>query len=257
MREFLCAAFFVLRSGGVGKPRSPRGCPAGSRPRPTRAHICRKISLRRRGGVGKPRSPRGCPAGSRPRPTRAHICRKISLRRRGGVKTPPYGKREHGSSDRRSQQDKIARAACRPPLRPDGNSQFSFFVRNLRKVVGRGLDPAAGTLRQTPRPPHTAQFSYRRRGGVYAARERWGGPERCGQRKFARRGQDPALLHTIRAPHGRPAGRPYSRTGIGNFYFGFAIPARMHKPPVRGGFLFRSGFPHFSTGGFSAVYLCF
>ena len=69
----------------------------------------------------------------------------------GGVKTPPYGKREHGSSDRRSQQDKIARAACRPPLRPNGNSQFSIFVRNLRKVVGRGLDPAAGTSRQARR----------------------------------------------------------------------------------------------------------
>ena len=75
----------------------------------------------------------------------------VSPRLSGGVKTPPYGKREHGSSDRRSQQDKIARAACRPPLRPNGNSQFSIFVRNLRKVVGRGLDPAAGTSRQTRR----------------------------------------------------------------------------------------------------------
>ena len=65
----------------------------------------------------------------------------VSPRLSGGVKTPPYGKREHGSSDRRSQQDKIARAACRPPLRPNGNSQFSIFVRNLRKVVGRGRTP--------------------------------------------------------------------------------------------------------------------
>ncbi len=178
----------------------------------------------------------------------------VSLRLSGGVKTPPYGKREHGSSDRRSQQDKIARAACRPPLRPNGNSQFSIFVRNLRKVVGRGLDPAAGTSRQARRFQQTARFSYRCRGGVYAARERCGCPERTGPRKFARRGTTPPYRVT---GNGRPAGRPYSRTGIGNFYFGFATPARMHKPPVRGGFLFRSGFPRFSTGGFSAVYLCF
>ena len=31
----------------------------------------------------------------------------------------------------------------------------------------------------------------------------------------------------------------------------------MHKPPVRGGFLFRSGFPHFSTGDFSSWYPVF
>ena len=223
----------------------------------------------------------------------------------GGVKTPPYGKREHGSSDRRSQQDKIARAACRPPLRPNGNSQFSIFVRNLRKVVGRGLDPAAGTSRQARRfhnkppgfpidvgaactPPgnvvvardlpgsekhptagydpalqsnrkraavpqncipsanptgglqaapticrdvhgknvlfsaicragsypaagtsrqarrfqQTAWFSYRCRGGVYAARERCGCPERSGPRKFARRGTTPPYRVT---GNGRPS----------------------------------------------------
>src|SRR5699024_5367745 len=38
----------------------------------------------------------------------------------GGVKTPPYRVRERGRSTARSRQDKIARAACRPPLRPNG-----------------------------------------------------------------------------------------------------------------------------------------
>ena len=114
----------------------------------------------------------------------------------GGVKTPPYGKREHGGSDRRSQQDKIARAACRPPLRPNGNSQFSIFVLNLRKVVGRGLDPAAGMSRQAQRFQQNVRFSCRRRGGVYAARERCGNPQHCGPREFARRGQNPALRDT-------------------------------------------------------------
>ena len=57
----------------------------------------------------------------------------VSPRLSGGVKTPPYGKREHGSSDRRSQQDKIARAACRPPLQPNGNWEFLFWIRNSRK----------------------------------------------------------------------------------------------------------------------------
>ena len=51
----------------------------------------------------------------------------------GGVKTPPYGTREQGGSDRRSQQDKIARAACRPPLQPNGNWEFLFWIRNSRK----------------------------------------------------------------------------------------------------------------------------
>ena len=52
----------------------------------------------------------------------------VSPRLSGGVKTPPYGKREHGSSDRRSQQDKIARAACRPPLRLAGMYTAKYAV---------------------------------------------------------------------------------------------------------------------------------
>ena len=114
--------------------------------------------------------------------------------------TPPYGKREHGSSDRRSQQDKIARAACRPPLRSAGTCTAKTCC--FRQFVGRGLDPAAGTSRQARRSPHTARFSYRCRGGVYAAREHCGCPERSGPRKFAQRGTTPPYGVT---GNGRPS----------------------------------------------------
>ena len=121
-------------------------------------------------------------------------------------------------------------AACTPP----GNV-----------VVARDLPGSENTPRRGTTPPYSSHtFAAKFPCGVAAG---WGSR---GLPAAVRRGQDPALLHTIREPHGRPAGRPYSRTGIGNFYFGFAIPARMHKPPVRGGFLFRSGFPRFSTGDF-------
>ena len=120
----------------VGRGLDPAAGTLRQTPRPP--HTAR-FSCRRRGGVYAARGCGGCPERCGPR----------KFARRGT--TPPYGTREHGSSDRRSQQDKIARAACRPPLRPNGNSQFSIFVRNLRKVVGRGLDPAAGTSRQTRR----------------------------------------------------------------------------------------------------------
>ena len=48
----------------------------------------------------------------------------------GGVKPPPYRMRKRGCNTGRSRQDKIARAAYMPPLRPDGNKQFIFLVRN-------------------------------------------------------------------------------------------------------------------------------
>ena len=53
---------------------------------------------------------------------------------------------------------------------------------------------------------------------MYAARERCGCPERSGPRKFARRGQDPALPGTFRAaktPHGGVKTPPYRVTGNG------------------------------------------
>ena len=56
---------------------------------------------------------------------------------RGGVETPPDRARERGRSTARSRQDKIARAAYRPPLRPDGNLRFAIFVRKFRRFVGR------------------------------------------------------------------------------------------------------------------------
>ena len=61
----------------------------------------------------------------------------------GGVKTPPYRARERGYSTGRSRQDKIARAAYRPPLRPNGQG-----ICGSRQTARRGRDPAlqgAGT----------------------------------------------------------------------------------------------------------------
>ena len=147
--------------------------------RPERFPHTARFSCRRRGGVYAARERCGGPEHCGPR----------KFARRGT--TPPYGMREHGGNAVPSAFRQTSRAACRPPLRPNGNPQFSIFVLNLRKVVGRGLDPAAGTLRQAPRFQQDARFSCRRRGGVYAARERCGGPEHCGPRKFARRGTTP------------------------------------------------------------------
>ena len=112
-----------------GTYRATQICTAGSRPRPTppRTHL-----------------PQNFPAASR-RGGEAAVSPRLS----GGVKTPPYGKREHGSSDRRSQQDKIARAACRPPLQLAGTCTAKTCC--FRQLVGRGLDPAAGTSRQARR----------------------------------------------------------------------------------------------------------
>ncbi len=208
--------------------------------RPERPPHTARFSCRRRGGVYAARERCGGPERCGPR----------KFARRGT--TPPYGKREHGGNAGSSAFRQTSRAACRPPLRPNGNSQFSFFVRNLRKVVGRGLDPAAGTLRQTPRSPHTARFSCRRRGGVYAARERCGNPEHCGPRKFARRGTTRPTENGNTAatpdrprfgkPPGRPAGRPYGRTEIRNFRFLFAIYGSRGVPT---GAAFSTGRPIF------------
>src|SRR5699024_4469633 len=150
------------------------------------------------------------------------------------VKTPPYGKREHGSSDRRSQQDKIARAACRPPLRPNGNSKFSIFVRNLRKVVGRGRTPPQGctdrrgVVNRTPDFPVHVGAARTPAGNVAAARTIAGnanlhGGVRPRPTGWQGTGDHPAKLHYIRKPPGRPAGRPYGRTEIRNFRFLFSI----------------------------------
>ena len=83
----------------------------------------------------------------------------------------------------RSRQGKLVRAAYTPPLRSAGDWQFILFVRGLRKVVGRGLDPAAGMFRQVRHSRETAGFSYVRRGGPWAARERSASPERSRQGK--------------------------------------------------------------------------
>src|SRR5699024_11315429 len=112
----------------VRSPTPPQGCPDWRR-----ASNC------------PPGFPGGVGAACTPPVTARRTCDLAGhANLHGGVKTPPYGKREHGGNDRRSQQDKIARAACRPALRPNGNSQFSIFVLNLRKVVGRGRTPPQG-----------------------------------------------------------------------------------------------------------------
>ena len=64
----------------------------------------------------------------------AHICRKISPRLSGGVKTPPYrvtGNRR--PSRKTAYHPRTPRAACRPPLQPNGNWEFLFWIRNSRK----------------------------------------------------------------------------------------------------------------------------
>ena len=150
----------------------------------------------------------------------------------GGGKPPPYRARERGCATARSRQDKN----CTGGLTGIG---ICDFVRNFRKAVGRGLDPAAAQLAGVVLV-FAAQGPVACRGGVYAAREmarprrragfQNGSPdERFRQAGNLRAAQNRAAGSRPRptgrgngntAPrvrgkiklHGRPAGRPYDRT---------------------------------------------
>ena len=71
----------------------------------------------------------------------------------GKAKPRPTGNGNAAASSDRSRQGMAARAACRPPLRP--NETHTIKICSLRRFVGRGLDPAAGTIRQTRHSPQT------------------------------------------------------------------------------------------------------
>ena len=221
-------------------------CRRGMWRRPERFQQDAQFSYRRRGGL---QAARGCGGG----PER---CRPRKFARRGT--TPPYRVAGNGRPSRKTAlHPQTSRAACRPPLQPNGNSQFSIFVLNLRKVVGRGLDPAAGMSRQAQRFQQDARFSRRRRGGVYAARERCGGPEHCGPRKFARRDQDPALRktgtrrqrRTVRVSANRPGGLQAAPTterkfAIFDFCSQFTEGRRAGSYPAAGTLRQTPRFPH-------------
>ena len=91
--------------------------------------------------VGAARGPPGTfrqPGTCRARQTVTRRGQDPALQRGGNAAANPV----------RLRQGKLARAAYTPPLRSAGDRQFILFVRGLRKVVGRGLDPAAGTFRK-------------------------------------------------------------------------------------------------------------
>ena len=90
----------------------------------------------------------------------------------GGGKPPPYRARERRYSTGRSRQDKIARAACRPPLRSVGNQTVCGGSSACRDVPAAGSKPrptgsgnvvAAAGVRGKAKPhdgvrPHRAVF---------------------------------------------------------------------------------------------------
>ena len=152
---------FVARQGGSG----------GIHAAPT---IRRKLAMYNfRGFVGRGLDP----AAGTPRPTRFFLfarkspldvgaactppgdvpsARKFAGRPKphGGVKPPPYRVRVRGCSTARSRQDKIARAACRPPLRPNGKQ-----ICRARVLTAPGNVPAG---RNTPgTPPQSFPFCAR------------------------------------------------------------------------------------------------
>ena len=144
---------FVARQGGSG----------GIHAAPT---IRRKLAMYNfRGFVGRGLDP----AAGTPRPTRFFLfarkspldvgaactppgdvpsARKFAGRPKphGGVKPPPYRVRVRGCSTARSRQDKIARAACRPPLRPNG-----------KQICRARVLTAPATSRQAEHPGHPPQ----------------------------------------------------------------------------------------------------
>ena len=131
----------------------------------------------------------------------------------GGVETPPYRARERGCSTARSRQDKIARAACRPPLRPNGKQ-----VCRARVLTAPGMRRQAGDLRA-------------RQGRAAGSRPR---PTGRGNGDAA-----PGVRGKIKL-RGRPAGRPYDLTGIG--IYDFVRNLRKVVAPAReGGRGFRTG----------------
>ena len=158
---------------------------------------------------------------------------KVNLH--GGVETPPYRARVRGCSTARSRQDKIARAAYRPPLRPNGKQ-----ICRARVLTAPGRSLAGVVL------VFAAQRPVACRGGVYAARgmSRQAGNLRARQNRTAGasprptgcgNGDAPPRVHGKIKLHGRPAGRPYDRTYICNLPFLFAIYARSLRPPAKAG----------------------
>ena len=73
--------------------------------------------------------------GVRPRPTppRTHLPQNFPAAVRRGT-TPPYRVTGNGRPSRKTAyHPQTSRAACRPPLQPNGNWEFLFWIRNSRK----------------------------------------------------------------------------------------------------------------------------
>ena len=136
-------------------PQFAAGRTAGSRPRPTEqgwvdaATACSRQDKIARAAYRPPLRPNGkqvCRARVLTAPGSAAAGREFAgnAKPRGGGETPPYRKRERGCNTARSRQDKIARAAYMPPLRPNIHLQFTVFVCNLRKVVAPAREGGRG-----------------------------------------------------------------------------------------------------------------
>ena len=125
----------------------------------------------------------------------------------GGVETPPYRARERGRSTARSRQDQIARAACRPPLRPNGKQICRARVLTAPDNVPAGREFAGRSAVWQAWfwcLPHKDPLHV---GAACTPPGECGGrQEHCGQGKFARRGRDPALQGA--GPGTRP--RPFA-----------------------------------------------
>ena len=140
------ARWMFRQAGNVRAARTPQSVPA-AHPWPGRGW---RIMLRALGRRSTPQPLRREPlTGSRVKPPLLGEVAAEGRRRggnvpparnatghakpHGGVKTPPYRERERGYSTGHSRQGMAARAACRPPLRSNGNFPFTILVPNCRK----------------------------------------------------------------------------------------------------------------------------